>query len=107
MYHLYVSAMSKDCGLGFWKYNSVIQHATSMNAEGPYEFEQELFPAFSHNPTITRAPDGTYLLYHIGQAIPKEEVPLYVKDCRMAGAARKSEKPARFSARTGPAEYDD
>lgn len=29
-------------------------------------------PAFAHNPTAIRAPDGTYLIYHIGCGTPNQ-----------------------------------
>ena len=28
---------------------------------------------FAHNPTAARAPDGTYLLYHVGCGVPEKE----------------------------------
>ena len=39
---------------------------------------------FAHNPQIVRDPtDGTYLLYHIGETVPRPCVP----DCRTDGGA--------------------
>ena len=42
-------------------------HAISDNVSGPYELQPELvLPPFHHNPSVQRAPDGTYLIYCIG-----------------------------------------
>eukprot|EP01120_Amphizonella_sp_Union-15-10_P006288 TRINITY_DN1990_c0_g1_i2.p1 TRINITY_DN1990_c0_g1~~TRINITY_DN1990_c0_g1_i2.p1 ORF type:complete len:283 (+),score=49.98 TRINITY_DN1990_c0_g1_i2:494-1342(+) len=58
--------MSFHCGLNSWQRNSVIRHATSPVPQGPYEPAEIIETYFAHNPTIIRAPDGTYLVYHIG-----------------------------------------
>jgi hypothetical protein len=33
---------------------------------GPFTRKEVVLPEFAHNPTAVRAPDGTYLIYHIG-----------------------------------------
>ena len=60
--------MANGCDLGTWTTNSIVALSTSTsgNVEGPYTFERELLPPFAHNPTVRRAPDGTYLIYFIG-----------------------------------------
>ncbi len=58
--------MENDCSLATWKTNSRIIRATSQTPDGPYAYAQTIRAPFAHNPTIRRAPDGTYLLYHIG-----------------------------------------
>jgi len=66
MYHLFAAEMVNGCLLNSWTLNSQIIHAVSKSIEGPYEKIQIVLTPFAHNPTITRAPDGTYLLYFIG-----------------------------------------
>lgn len=67
-WHAYSAMMDLHCGLNSWQHNSVITHATSVNAAatGPYANESIIFGYFSHNPKPIRAPDGTYLVFHIG-----------------------------------------
>lgn len=66
-WHLYVAVMSLNCGLNSWQRNSVIVHAASTGGVlGPYVDDTVIMPAFAHNPKPIRAPDGTYLIFHIG-----------------------------------------
>ena len=69
-YHMYAAVMSNACGMTTWTTNSFIQHAVSNTPEGPYEPREVVMPPFAHNPTALRAPDGTYLIYHIGCGTP-------------------------------------
>jgi len=66
VYHMYAAEMANHCGLNTWGSNSIIVHATSNTPEGPYTKVGEVMTYFSHNPTVVTAPDGTYLIYHIG-----------------------------------------
>jgi len=45
---------------------------------GPYVNETKVVDWFAHNPTITRSPDGTYLVWHIGDA---EESGDFLQNC--------------------------
>jgi hypothetical protein len=65
-YHLFVAVMEKHCGLDTWGANSAIYHAVSPTAAGPYVNETVVVPHWAHSPRITQAPDGTYLLWHVG-----------------------------------------
>jgi hypothetical protein len=65
-YHLFVAVMEKHCGLDTWGANSAIYHAVSSLAAGPYVNETIVVPHWAHSPRITQAPDGTYLLWHVG-----------------------------------------
>ena len=49
-----------------WSTNSLIRHAVADNPLGPFTASEEVMQPFAHNPTAVRAPDGTYLIYHIG-----------------------------------------
>lgn len=65
-WHLYSALMDLNCGLNSWQRNSAISHATSKSPTGPFGNETIIHPYFSHNPKPIRAPDGTYLIFHIG-----------------------------------------
>ena len=67
-YKLVHAQMAHGCGLETWTTNSIVALSSSVSGkvEGPYQFERELLPPFAHNPTVRRAPDGTYLVYFIG-----------------------------------------
>lgn len=58
-----------------WLFASEVVRASSDTPEGPYRFEEVVLPRRgreyfdglnTHNPTIHRAPDGTYLLFYLG-----------------------------------------
>lgn len=51
-----------------WGHNSAIYHAVSSTggAAGPYVDEKLVVSAWAHSPRITHAPDGTFLLWHVG-----------------------------------------
>lgn len=69
-FHAYVSEMVPGCGISTWLPGSRIVHVTSPNVTGPYVFSDRVLPPFSHNPHITRASDGTFLLFFNGQYFP-------------------------------------
>ena len=65
--HVFASQMANHCPLGTWQNNSLVVHAIADKIAGPYELQPELvLPPFHHNPSVQRAPDGTYLIYCIG-----------------------------------------
>ena len=47
---------------------------------GPYSPREIIMMPFAHNPTAVRAPDGTYLIYHIGCGTPNGGKPC--TDCK-------------------------
>eukprot|EP00456_Euglypha_rotunda_P039409 TRINITY_DN30369_c0_g1_i2.p1 TRINITY_DN30369_c0_g1~~TRINITY_DN30369_c0_g1_i2.p1 ORF type:complete len:168 (-),score=18.36 TRINITY_DN30369_c0_g1_i2:20-523(-) len=63
---MWIAEMDKGCGLTSWQRNSQIRHVTSTNISGPYERQEVIVPVWSHNPIVLTAPDGTFVLYHIG-----------------------------------------
>lgn len=74
-YHAFASRWSKDVPFSpGWTTNSHIVRGTADTPEGPFTFEEAVIPPgeegdwdrMSHNPSITRAPDGTYLLFYYG-----------------------------------------
>lgn len=66
--HLFASQMANHCPLGTWQNNSLVIHAIADNLTGPFVVQEAelVLPPFHHNPSVQRAPDGTYLIYCIG-----------------------------------------
>eukprot|EP01047_Picozoa_sp_COSAG01_P026977 COSAG01_NODE_1760_length_9301_cov_8.687242_6_plen_326_part_00 len=63
----FFSYMAGRCDLGTWGSNSMIVSAVSDQPDGPYS--QKPTPVvgpWSHNAMISRHPNGSYLLFHIG-----------------------------------------
>jgi hypothetical protein len=73
-FHMYVAEMLNSCGMRTWSTNSAIRHAVSDSPEGPFEARELVMMPFAHNPTAAQAPDGTYLIYHIGCGTPNQGV---------------------------------
>ena len=70
-FHLYAAEISLGCGLDSWSRNSVIVHATAASPMGPFIRQQQILPAFAHEPRVVQLPEsegGGYVLYKIGCA---------------------------------------
>ncbi len=69
LYHLFVDVVCQDWSPGFHELNANIEHSTSHSPLGPWVSRGVVVGAAdgltSINPRIQRAPDGTYLLFHI------------------------------------------
>jgi len=66
-WHLFFAEFLNYCPLGSWGSNSVVRHAVADAPNGPFVVGAGVVQeAFHHNPSIARAPDGTFLLYSIG-----------------------------------------
>lgn len=63
---MFVAEMANGCGMRTWSLNSQIVHATAASPLGPYQRREVVATPFAHNPTVVRAPDGTYVMYQIG-----------------------------------------
>jgi hypothetical protein len=72
-FHLYVSAMTNDCGLGHWSSNSRIEHAVADRPEGPYEFVDVAVNTWAHNSAPIALHDGSYAIVHIGTGVGKPD----------------------------------
>ena len=61
---MWASEISRHCGIHRWVSNSIIVHAVS---DGPpawhFERKEPVFPLFSHEPIVARAPTGEFVLY--------------------------------------------
>eukprot|EP00658_Telonema_sp_P-2_P054175 TRINITY_DN43119_c0_g1_i1.p1 TRINITY_DN43119_c0_g1~~TRINITY_DN43119_c0_g1_i1.p1 ORF type:complete len:344 (-),score=25.93 TRINITY_DN43119_c0_g1_i1:42-1073(-) len=75
LYHMVSADMEAHCGLDSWQRNSRIVHLTSAKPTGPFVQSDVVLDAFAHNPTLHRAPDGTWLVYHIGNGVPDSHGP--------------------------------
>lgn len=68
-YFMFFALIEGHCGLNAWQPNSAIYRAVSSvpaSPLGPYVNETLIRPWFAHNPTVSRHPDGTLLVWHIG-----------------------------------------
>jgi hypothetical protein len=65
-YHLFSSRFTNSCGLNTWLANSECVRASSSSPTGPFVTEEVVQGVFCHNPTIRKAPDGSFLLFYIG-----------------------------------------
>ena len=65
---MFLSLMSNSTTLKEWSTHSMVVRAVASDPAGPFKRVQDVLPVFHHNPQITRAPDGTFLLFSIGQS---------------------------------------
>eukprot|EP00937_MAST-01D_sp_MAST-1D-sp2_P000578 g578.t1 len=68
LYHMFVSAMGGGRGLGSWRTNSQIDHAVAADPMAVFVKNDTALGAQAHNASPLRAPNGTWLLFHIGTA---------------------------------------
>lgn len=76
LYHMFASRWPRSLPFSpCWLTHSEVVRATSPTPEGPYTFSQVILPArgreywdgcMTHNPSIRRASDGTWLLFYTG-----------------------------------------
>ena len=52
---------------GTWTSSTHIRHATSALPDGPWTSREVAVPPAAGNPVLTRAPDGTFLMYFTNQ----------------------------------------
>jgi len=71
-YHMFAAEMANGCGLNSWGTNSIVVRSISDTPTGPFQRQEVVVDAFAHNPTVSRAPDGTWVLYHIGCGTPNK-----------------------------------
>ena len=63
IYHMWSAEMLQHCGINSWTTNSHIVHAQSKSEGGPFVRTGEVWPAFSHEPNVARAPTGEWVMY--------------------------------------------
>lgn len=71
LYHAHAAEMLAGCGISSWTHNSQSVHFTAKDPLGPYTRQAIAQPRFSHNPSATVLPDGSWLLFHLGMGIPR------------------------------------
>lgn len=57
------SQLVNHCGLNAWTRNSRVIFATSATAVGPYRQQSVIEGTFSHEPSVARAPNGSWVMY--------------------------------------------
>ena len=62
MWHMHVAQFVGLCGFNQWATNSRIVHAVADAPDGRYEVADEAVPVWSHNPAVTRAPTGEWVM---------------------------------------------
>ena len=75
---MYAAVMANGCGLDTWQCNSQCSVAVSDTVSGPYTIDEEhglIAGSFCHNPSAHLAPDGTIVIFHIGNGLPHDGVP--------------------------------
>eukprot|EP00658_Telonema_sp_P-2_P052700 TRINITY_DN4095_c0_g1_i1.p1 TRINITY_DN4095_c0_g1~~TRINITY_DN4095_c0_g1_i1.p1 ORF type:complete len:311 (+),score=24.15 TRINITY_DN4095_c0_g1_i1:366-1298(+) len=71
----FFSYMAGGCDLGTWQSNSMIVSAVADAPDGPYDQKvQPVTGPWSHNAMISRHPNGTYFLFHIGDGTTKRGI---------------------------------
>jgi hypothetical protein len=66
LWHLFYAKMEGGCTLSSWETNSACWHATGPSPLGPFTDADTVLGPWCHNAVPMRAPDGTWLVYHIG-----------------------------------------
>ena len=67
-YHLFVSTMDEGKGLGSWGTQSRIDHAVADDPMHQFTFVSTALPKFAHNASPLKAPNGSFVLFHVGRA---------------------------------------
>lgn len=65
-YHLFSAEMADGCTLGVWTFKSTVVHSVSSSPTGPFARVGVAIPAEAHNPVISQATDGTWLIWTCG-----------------------------------------
>ena len=66
-YHMWASRMRGNCGIGTWLSNSEIVHAVSTGGPAArYTTTRVVWPLWAHEPTVSRAPTGEFVMYWSG-----------------------------------------
>ena len=66
VYHMWAAEMTESTGIKSWITNSQIVHAIANNPSTPFRFERQevVWPVFAHEPTVSRAPSGEYVMMY-------------------------------------------
>ena len=72
-YWLLAAEMAQQCSLKHWTTNSQVVAAVSDSPDGPFVRQNIALPPWAHNPETIRAPDGTWILYTLGDGSGSNE----------------------------------
>ena len=63
--HMWAAEMTDSTGIKAWLTNSQVVHAVANNSAKPFHFQRNevVWPVFSHEPTVSRAPTGEFVMY--------------------------------------------
>lgn len=61
-YHMWSAEMTQGCGIWAWCSNSQVIHAVSSSPTGAFTRKSVAFQTWSHEPTVSRAPSGEYVM---------------------------------------------
>ena len=78
VFHGYMTEIANHCLLGEYGIASQVAHLTSSSPLGPWTRRGVALEGFAHNPQAVLAPNGSVLLFHIGQQL----APGCLADCR-------------------------
>ena len=90
LFHFFYSRFVGGCGLTCWVNASECVRAEGPTPAGPFVDAAVVLGVFCHNPTVRRAPDGTYVLFHIGQEDPGRAL-----NCSSSAETCASNRPPR------------
>lgn len=66
-HHMFAAEMAFECGLNVWTSKSQVLHAVSHTGPlGPFKRVGLAIPTEAHNPVLSRAADGTWLIWTCG-----------------------------------------
>lgn len=91
-WHLFAAEMKGGALLSHWANCSTIIRAEGPTVSGPFVKREVVVPSFAHNPQITQAPDGTFLLFYIGlpNNVSEEQCASYASDAARDHSSREN-----------------
>eukprot|EP00854_Cymbomonas_tetramitiformis_P012698 gene12698-15014_t len=92
-WYMWVTEISKHCGIDSWESNSQIVRAASSSPYGPFVRVDVQFPVWSHEVNIARGPQGEYVAYFAA------DIPAEREECTHCRNGRTSQKCERRSLR--------
>lgn len=78
VFHGYMTEIANECQLGDYGIASQIVHMTAGSPLGPWAREGVVLAGFAHNPQAILTPNGSVILFHIGEEMPRR----CLGDCR-------------------------
>ena len=94
-FHGFVAEMANECSLSAWTKGSQVIHTTASSPLGPFlrVAGAPVVPPWSHNPQHITAPDGTHVIYTLGDGWAQNGPPLNCSKGAAAPAAAAAPAP--------------